>query len=314
MQVQPARRGWRERIEPGIYRAHRTACESSTDPRAGRRCRCPLQVVLATGGAASRWLTIDGGLPDARKTRARAAADAGTVRAAPTTDETLHEFAASWFQARATTLRPATLAIHSDAYAKRIAPVLGGVRLDELTRERLEAWLGSLVQRDPARRAVEQAVATLRAMLSGAVAWDRLRSNPALRLRMPKSSDTTTAAAERVLPPAQIEQMLACAGSLRGETMLRCAVEAGLRRGEIIGLRWNDVLFGERRLRVRQSVWQGPGGSRLVQTPKSGHARRVAISSDLAERLGAYFHDVVIDGGAPADGYGWPGRNGEALG
>lgn len=308
------RRGWREPLDSGIYRDHRVSCESTTDHRTGRRCGCPLRVALATGGPATRWVTVDSGLTEARRVRARAAADAGTVRAVEPSEETLHDFAARWFQARSATLRPATLEIHERAYARRIAPTLGDLRLDELTRERLEGWLGGLVQRDPARRAVEQSIATLRAMLSTAVAWHRTPTNAALRLRMPKPISTSAAAIERVLTPEEIDHMLAYSGGLRGETLLRCAVEAGLRRGEIIGLRWSDVLVDTRRLRVLQSVWQGPGGSRLVQTPKSGHARRVAISGDLAEHLAAYFREQVVEGGAPLDGLVWPGRDGAPLG
>ena len=108
--------------------------------------------------------------------------------------------------------RPATLEIHERAYTRRIAPMLGEARLEELTRERLEGWLGELVLRDPARRAVEQAIATIRAMLSTAVAWDRLPTNPALRLRMPKPTDTKAAAIERVLTPEEIAHMLSQSG------------------------------------------------------------------------------------------------------
>lgn len=323
MPREPVRRGWRERIERGIYRGHRAACPSSVDRRPGRRCACPLQVVLVAD-AGTRWVTLEGaGVPDARRARARAAADAGTVRATPSVnDETLHTFAVSWFRARAVTLRPATLEIHQRCYTKRIAPTLGGFRLEELTRERLEAWLGELVRHDSALRAIEQSIATLRAMLSTAVEWDRLAVNPALRLRMPKSADTDAAAVERVLSPTQVERMLAHVGvskgkpapNLRGETLLRCAVEAGLRRGEIIGLRWGDVDFESRRLILRQSVWQGRAGERVEQTPKSGQARRVAISADLAARLEAYFREQVLERGAPAGGFVWPGRSGRALG
>ncbi len=151
-------------------------------------------------------------------------------------------------------------------------------------------------------------------MLSTAVAWDRIVTNPALRLRMPKPSDTTTAAVEIVLTPAQVDLMLAKAGSLRGETMLRCACEAGLRKGEIIALRWSDVLLLERRLRISGSVWQGKAGKRITHAPKSGKARRVAIGAALAGLLEAYYREAVIEGGAPEDGYVWPGKNGQALG
>jgi hypothetical protein len=79
-----------------------------------------------------------------------------------------------------------------------------------LTRERLEAWLGEFVTRDTHHRAVEQSIATIRAMLSTAVAWDRIATNPTAHagdetsaLRYPileyQTDDATSPTAQR--PP-----------------------------------------------------------------------------------------------------------------
>ena len=56
-----ARRGWRETIEPGLYRAHRIHCPSSSDHRTGRRCRCPFQVkVPGREPGSTRMVTVAG--------------------------------------------------------------------------------------------------------------------------------------------------------------------------------------------------------------------------------------------------------------
>lgn len=310
------RRGWREKLEPGIYRSHRVSCDSSADHRDGRRCSCPLQVVLATGEKRSTWATIEGGLPEARRARARAVADVGKVsvpRATPAV--ALDVFAGEWFASRETMLRPATLAAHRNAFDQRISPALGSVKLDALTRERVEGWLSELVRRDSHRRAIEQATETLRAMLSTAVAWDRMQANPVLRLRLPKVSGIPDApAVERVLSPDGISRMLAAAGTVRNETMLRTAVEVGLRKGELIGLRWSDVDLEARRVLVAHSVWQGKAGARVTHSPKSGHSRRVAISEKLAQQLAALYRENVIDQGADAAGLVWPGLHGKPMG
>src|SRR3954452_15254345 len=132
--------------------------------------------------------------------------------------------------------------------------------------------------------------------------------------RRERSSPPAGAAAsdmpERVLAPEQLERLYAAAGSLRPETMLRAAAEVGLRRGEIIGLRWADVLLAERRLLVRETVWQGAAGERVVQTPKSGKSRRVAITETLAEKLAAL---KAASDPKPGD-YVWPGRAGVPMG
>ena len=65
------RRGWRERLEPGIYRNHRVGCPSSSDQRPGRRCGCPVMVVIKRDGR-HEWRTLDDGATLAAGRRARA--------------------------------------------------------------------------------------------------------------------------------------------------------------------------------------------------------------------------------------------------
>lgn len=40
------RRGWRERVEPGLYRSHAPHCPRSGDRKAGGRCSCPHVLVV----------------------------------------------------------------------------------------------------------------------------------------------------------------------------------------------------------------------------------------------------------------------------
>ncbi len=82
--------------------------------------------------------------------------------------------------------------------------------------------------------------------------------------------------------------LLGATGRVRVETMFRVTGEAGLRAGEVVGLRWPSVDAG-RRLTVERSVWQETGRNgapprRIVKGTKSGRARRVAISATFAAR------------------------------
>jgi len=62
-------------------------------------------------------------------------------------------------------------------------------------------------------------------------------------------------------------------------TLLLCAVLTGMRRGELFGLRWEDVDLESHRLFIRRALWRG----RFV-TPKSRRSRRTI---DLAPTLRA---------------------------
>jgi integrase len=308
-----SRRGWRERLETGVYRSHRLACPSSSDRRPGRRCACPYDVAAPTGTGRSKWITVDGTLADARKARARAQATVGTASAERSgQDETLRTFAARWLRTRSADLRPATLAIYNRQYRVRIDPHLGHRTLEELTRSRVQEWIAALLRTDPRRRSIELAVGTLSTMLSAAVEDGVLLANPAKNVRMPRRA-AKPRGAERVLTREQAELVLAHAGSLRNETILRVMLEAGLRRGEAIGLRWPQVDLPGCRITVSRSVWQGAEGERVEHVPKGGRTHVAAVSADLSARLADWLRESVIDAGADAEGLVWPGEDGRAL-
>jgi integrase len=65
------------------------------------------------------------------------------------------------------------------------------------------------------------------------------------------------------------------------------AVLGGLRRGEIIALRWRHVDFTGRQLAVTESAEQTAAGVRLKET-KSGRSRTVALSQSMADELQAH--------------------------
>jgi integrase len=99
--------------------------------------------------------------------------------------------------------------------------------------------------------------------------------------------------------------------------MLRAAGEVGMRRGEIIALRWPDVDLVARRVTIRHQVVQvrkpGGGHEKTVTPTKSGRDSIVALSRAMARRLADWYEESVIRGGASADGYVWPGRNGGPM-
>ncbi len=311
------RRGWREKVEAGIYRAHRVACPSSRDTRPGRRCTCPFQIVVpGLRPGATRLVTVDDSISAVRAERRRllsAGRPEPEPDAAAVTPSTLDELAAAYFSTREATLAPNTIADADSAYRLRIAPVLGHLALTEITRERVEVWLADLVRRSSSQRMVRSTAGTLRLVLAAGVEWGRLTANPAARLRLPAPDASAAAAVERVLNDDQLRHLLSSGTpSLRVETILRAAGEAGLRRGEIIALRWTDVRLTERRLDVRRSAWQvsGEKGERVT---KGRRARRVAVSERFAERLADWYAVSVVEHGANAAGFVWPGCSGGPM-
>jgi len=317
-----SRRGWREHIEPGVYKAHRLACPSSTDHKPKRRCDCPYQVkVPGHEVGTTRMVTIVGSVGEARAERRRLMSEGHPAPAPETWQGTLRELAADYLRARAPVLAPATIYTVDESFRLRIDPVLGHLRPNEINRERLEVWLADLTQSATSSRMVTKTVEALRVILQAAVLWGRIPSNPAMGLRLPTADTHERQAVERVLTAEQLRTLFTQgARSVRHETLLRAAGEAGLRRGEIIALRWSDVRLDERRLDVRRSIWeergQRPDGmprARVEKTTKGRRARRVAVSPTFAALLGDWYEQAVVEGGSDAVGYVWPGKGGGPM-
>ena len=83
------------------------------------------------------------------------------------------------------------------------------------------------------------------------------------------------------------------AASSEWRPMLTTAVKTGLRLGELLALKWEDIDLKAGRLFVRRNLWQDIEGS-----PKGGQAREVPLSPEAANVLRAQFHmrcDYVFD-------------------
>src|SRR2546425_11509427 len=82
----------------------------------------------------------------------------------------------------------------------------------------------------------------------------------------------------QTLTPPEIRRLLDAADE-PVRTLLLCAVLTGMRRGELLGLRWEDIDLEGHRIFVRRALWRGK-----FVTPKSRRSRRTI---DLAPTLRA---------------------------
>jgi integrase/recombinase XerD len=88
----------------------------------------------------------------------------------------------------------------------------------------------------------------------------------------------------RILPPQEADRLLAALRTHRDRAMVLGMLLAGLRRCEVLGLRFEDVQVADRRLAVVEG--------------KGGHHRVVPAAGRFFEVLGAYLHDERPAGAA----------------
>jgi integrase len=93
-----------------------------------------------------------------------------------------------------------------------------------------------------------------------------------------------------VLLPEEVRTFLEAAREDRLEALYVVAVTVGLRRGELLGLRWTDLkLDGESKLRVgRQLQRMRDGSGRRFVAPKGGKGRTIRLPARTVEALKAH--------------------------
>ena len=105
----------------------------------------------------------------------------------------------------------------------------------------------------------------------------RLRHNPMTDVEKPRHRSR---AAIEVFSPEEVWALVRAADSEQDGAIYLTAAFTGLRRGELVALRWRDVDFAASRVRVCGSF----AGGRLT-TPKSGRVRSVPLAPDVASAL-----------------------------
>jgi integrase len=159
--------------------------------------------------------------------------------------------------------------------ATHINAGLGAIRLDQLDRSDVAAWLQGLAEEGRlARRSVQICRTVLRAALADAVEEGLLRRSPAARVAMPRQVAKPDRQPEvEVWTDDQVQTFLAASRSHRWGGPLRLALLYGLRRSELLALRWDDVDVASSTVRVDEGLVKVHGGMAWTEG-KSARSRR----------------------------------------
>jgi integrase len=151
----------------------------------------------------------------------------------------------------------------ADTVRRHITPAIGRHRLDKLRPEHVQAMVAS-IQVNGHDRTAQYARAIVVRALNQAVRWRLISYNVAAVTEAPHVEPRTS-------EPLSLEQARALLDAVRGdpyEALYRIALSLGLRRGEILGLRWVDVDLERRELRISGAL-QRIAGKLVRTTPKT---------------------------------------------
>jgi integrase len=187
---------------------------------------------------------------------------------------TVQAFLDRWLEDYAkTNTAPKTYRTYSDLVSRHLKPALGAIRLSALRPEHIQTAYKAIGAKGLSPTTVLHCHRILRQALQHAVKWQVLARNPADAADPPRPNRYEIP----MLDPGQIAHLLACARETEHGPLVELALMTGLRQGELLGLRWQDVDLEAGNLRVTRSL-QRLDGLHFREPKTRGSRRSVALS------------------------------------
>jgi integrase len=198
-------------------------------------------------------------------------------------DITLEAFITQWMEEKRPYIATST-AEKREVYIKAYIPAeLKAMKLQAIRLQHLKALDQSLVSRKLSGSTRRGVFSIIKSVLVMALSEGVIAVNPATSLRIRATlEEQQRGTRKKILEPDEIRHFFDHAAGHRFYHPIYTMFSLGLRRGETLGLRWSDVDFEKRTIRIEQQV-RLVGNRAEISVPKTSNAKRtISFSEDLA--------------------------------
>ena len=213
-------------------------------------------------------------------------------------NETVMQFAERWLTEVIPLrgLKPSTLSNYQQMIHYYILPTLGSKRVSDLKSQHVLNLVNTLKQRGLSTNTVRRARSILHNMLENAVEDDLLAKNPVVRTSLIKKSFDEVTRVQKSYSTQEVGRVLEILRGSQYEGPFRLMVCLGMRIGEVIALRWDQVDFESNQLwvtRTEAHIAKLRGDDswsveRVEGTTKSNRERVLHLTQDQADFLNAH--------------------------
>lgn len=151
-----------------------------------------------------------------------------------------------------------------------IVPCLGQVKLQGLTPQHVQTFYSKKLKEGLSSKSINNIHGLLHKALSNAVKWNLLSRNICNAVTPPRLERKE----KTVLNPQQAHILLQTIKGHRMETLFTLALVTGMRCGELLALRWQDIDLTNCALQVKRAVSYIKGYGRVESEPKTEKSRR----------------------------------------
>jgi len=202
-----------------------------------------------------------------------------------TSDMTVGKLLEDWLLDKQFHVKPTTFELYSRIVTIHIAPMIGHLTLSDLRPDHIQNMYRMLQQKTPPLQAktIRTIHSILRNALKRALKWGLIPRDPSEAVELPRSPRRTLA----IWTPEQIRTFLAVNQDIdsRYYTIFVLAIYTGMRKGEILALRWSDIDFERDIIQVTRTFSWVDGEAMFLEAKTHHSNRSIAISHDVKVQL-----------------------------
>ncbi len=213
---------------------------------------------------------------------------------------TFAEFCEMFKADKARNLKPSTQADYNSVITNHLIPFLGKDSIDTIGPARVQALLRHLDKKGMSPALQGKVLRYARSILRHAMALEYVQGDPCRAIRAPKVD-------KKAIHPLNQKEVVKLLDAADGfmRPLLAVACYSGLRQGEILALRWQDIDFDNNLIHVTRSLMAGHG----FTTPKTASSVRTV---PMIGTLKAILEDYRPRKAAPST-LVFPNKNGGPL-
>jgi integrase len=198
--------------------------------------------------------------------------------------QSLEQFLTDWLENSVRpSVRPLTHEIYRNHVKLYLAPLLGHHRLAKLAPQHVRAFIKRKLADGLSPRTIRLSLVVLGRALGQALRDGLIARNVVKLVDLPRVQRFEG----KTLSPEQAKSLLGAAKGERLEALYTVALSLGLRMGEALGLRWEDIDLDRRTLtvnRILERIGRGHGSTLQLVEPKTSRSRRTVNLPDAAGR------------------------------
>ena len=177
-------------------------------------------------------------------------------------------------------LSPTTIEGYRDDVKNRLKPYIGGIRVPDLSPIHIRQWFGQMQEKGLSAKSIQNVYRLLHCAYEYAIENDIVDKNPC----KPKPPTVKKKSME-AYTEEEIKDILAKAKDTNAYLMLIILFNTGLRRGELLGLRWSDIDLDKKTMFIQNNLVSADGKV-YEKDPKSKSGKReIPLADALVQVL-----------------------------